>query len=227
MRVGSRLALLALTLLILGWAGALAYLGLVRVNSDPTSSASGTRSPSQVEPQAGSFRGSRLPESVVGRKAPTIRLRDARGAAVDTRRLGGRPYVVTFLFTDCRDTCPVIAAELRRALELLGPRGRAAAVVAVTAKPETDTPVRVRRWLAHRGMPANFRFALGPRRSLERVWRSYYAAPQGTERQPHSSSIWLIDAEGRIRTKFSAGVPVPPRDIAHDLGLLIHEAKRG
>jgi hypothetical protein len=35
----------------------------------------------------------------------------------------------------------------------------------------------------------------------------------------------MVDAEGRIRTKFSAGVPVPPADIAHDFEVLLDEAQ--
>lgn len=218
-----RSLLLGFSAVLVVWAGALVYLGLQREGSPSVRPAGSTV---QASPPRNGFRGSRLPQSLVGRKAPDIRLTDAGGSPVDTRRLRGRPYVVTFLFTDCEDTCPMIAAELRRALELLGPRARDAAVVAVSAKPETDTPASVRRWLAERRMPDNFHYGLGERRRLERVWESYYAAPQGAERQPHSSSMWLIDAEGRIRTKFSAGVPVPPPDIAHDLGLLIDEASR-
>ena len=218
-----RSLLVGFSAVLVAWAGALVYLSLQREGSPSVRPAGSTV---QSSPPRDSFRGSRLPESLVGRRAPAFRLADARGRAVDTRRLQGRPYVVTFLYTDCEDTCPMIAAELRRALELLGPRSRDAAVVAVSAKPETDTPASVRRWLAERRMPDNFHYGLGDRRRLERVWKSYYAAPQGNERQPHSSSIWLIDAEGRIRTKFSAGVPVPPGDIAHDLGILIDEASR-
>jgi hypothetical protein len=40
----------------------------------------------------------------------------------------------------------------------------------------------------------------------------------------HTASIWLIDSHGRLRTKFSGGVPVGPRDSAHDLRLLLREA---
>ena len=222
--MGRRRALLAgLSAVLLVWAGALVYLSLERASPSSVRPAGAAV---QASPPRNSFRGSRLPESLLGRRAPAFRLSDARGGAVDTRRLRGRPYVVTFLFTDCEDTCPMIAAELRRAVELLGKRSGDAEVVAVSAKPETDTPAGVRRWLTDRRMPDNFQFGLGTRSRLERVWESYYAAPQGNERQPHSSSIWLIDAEGRIRTKFSAAVPVPPRDIAHDLGLLLDEASR-
>lgn len=215
--------LVGLTTLLIAWAGALAYVALERSGGE---TASTRNQVAQSEQNTGPFRGSKLPDEIVGRPAPDFRLADARGGSVDTRGLLGRPYALTFLYTDCKDTCPLIAAELRQALKLLGPRSRDVTVVAVTAKPETDTPAKVRAWLRRKRMPANFRYALGSRREVKPVWKSYFAAPQGDEKEPHSSSIWLVDARGRWRTKFSAAFPVPPADIAHDLGILLDEAKR-
>jgi protein SCO1/2 len=91
----------------LGLLALLAALALVlmilRAGSDgdePTASGfSGREAPS---------RGNRLPDGVRDRQAPHFRLSDARGGVLDTRRLRGSPYVVTFLFTDCPDVCPLI-----------------------------------------------------------------------------------------------------------------------
>jgi protein SCO1/2 len=215
---GRRLMVAIVTALLAAWAAALVVVSL---QAGPESERR-VSAPSAAKPEP--FRGNRLPPGIARTPAPEFRLTDARGGEISTRELRGRPYAVTFLFTDCTDTCPVIAAELRRALELLGSRSPRVAVVAVSAKPKTDTSSKVRRWLRARRMPANFRYAIGSRRELKPVWKSYYAAPQGGAAEPHSSSIWLIDATGRIRTKFSAATPVPPGHIAHDLGVLVREA---
>ena len=53
------------------------------------------------------FRGGALPAGVYGRKAPRFKLTDARGGRVSTRDLRGRPYVVTVLYVDCKDVCPL------------------------------------------------------------------------------------------------------------------------
>ena len=70
-----------------------------------------------------------------------------------------------------------------------------------------------------------FHYLIGSAEELRPVWDGYFAAPQapGVEESLHTASIWLIDASGRWRTKFSGGVPVPPADIAHDLGVLLDE----
>ncbi len=218
--------LVGFTALLIAWAGALAYVALQRFNGPKASTSDQV---GQSEPNAGPFRGSKLPDAVVGRPAPHFRLSDARGQTVDTRRLAGRPYLVTFLYTNCPpgDTCPTIAAELRQALERLGPRARDLTVLAVSVEPEGDTPAAARRWLRRYRLPDNFRFLVGSEQQLEPVWDSYYAAKQDPddEASRHTSNMWLVDARGRWRTKFSAGVPVPPADIAHDLGVLLDEAE--
>jgi protein SCO1 len=183
------------------------------------------RSAAATARAAGGFRGNQLPPEIVGSEAPRFRLRDARGGYVDTRALRGRPYIVTFLYTNCPDVCPIIGQELRVALEQLGRNAGSVAAVAVSVDPRGDTPEAVRTWLDRQRLPTNFHYAIGSESELKPVWKSYYAAPQirGDPESAHSTSIWLIDARGRIRTKYSGGAPVAPADVAHDLRLLLAE----
>ncbi len=173
----------------------------------------------------GPFKAGYLPDGVRGRKAFKFELADARGGTIATDDLVGRPYALTFLFTDCPDVCPAIAAELRRALELLGPRADDPAALAVSVDPAGDTPAAVRAFLDRHRLPENFHYLIGRERQLQPVWDAYYAAPQipGRPESTHTASIWLIDHRGRIRAKFSAGAPIPPEDIAHDLRILLDE----
>jgi protein SCO1 len=181
-----------------------------------------------VAGQQGPFRGGSLPEGLNGEPAPGFRLADARGGGLDSRALRGRPYVLTFLYTDCQDVCPLIGGGVGEALRLVGAPTSRVAAVAVSVDPEHDTRPAVRAWLRRLRLPRNFHYLVGTRQELEPVWRAYFAAPQplGVTESRHTASIWLIDARGRLRTKFSGGVPVPPRDIAHDLRLLLREAAR-
>ena len=182
--------------------------------------------PAVIAPSArGPFKGGRLPDGVRGARALEFELADARGGTSGTADVAGRPYVVTFLYTDCPDVCPLIGAELRRALRQLGPRASDVAVLAVSVDPERDTPGAVRQWLTRHRLPDNFHYLIGREAELKPVWDAYYAARQipGRAESAHTASIWLIDRRGRIRTKFSGGMPVPPEDIAHDLRLLLRD----
>jgi len=211
--------LVALLAVCVAATAALAYLALAQAGDEPLAI---------VEEQSTPFRGGQLPAELAGAPAPSFRHADAHGGEIGTADLAGRPFVVTFLYTTCPDVCPLIAQELREALELLGPRGDEVEVLAVSVDPENDTPEAVRAWLASNELSPNFHYLVGTEAELEPTWDAYFAAPQpaGEPGSAHTASIWLVDSDGRLRTKFSAGVPVPPADIAHDLGLLLDDVKR-
>jgi protein SCO1/2 len=167
-------------------------------------------------PAAPGLRAEQLPGDLDGRPAPAFRLRDG-GGVVDTRALRGRPYAVTFLYTRCPDVCPAIADDLREAL-----RGTNAAAVAVSVDPGGDTPRAVRAFAPTHRLPAAFHYAIGDRAALAPVWSAYFASPQ-TGRSSvgaHTAAVWLVDARGRLRAKYSGASPIDPADLAHDLRAL-------
>jgi protein SCO1/2 len=167
------------------------------------------------------------PPGLAGRPAPRIRLADARGGAFDTRTLAGRPYLVTFLYTNCPDVCPLIGDEVRQALADLGPAARRVAAVAVSVDPRGDTPAAVRTWLARHREPPQFHYLVGATAQLAPVWHAWYAAPQiaGDPQSAHTAIVWLVGADGRLAAKVSAGVAFDPRGLAHDLRALLPPAR--
>lgn len=167
-----------------------------------------------------------LPEGLAGRAAPAIRLTDARsGSAFDVADLRGKPYLVTFLFVNCPDVCPLIGQELRQTLEQLGPQADDVAVVAVSVDPRHDTAEAVKTWLRRQRQPEQFHYLIGSEAELEPVWRGFYAAPQqpGNPDSAHTAVVWLIDAEGRLQGKVGAGQSFDPADLAQDVRTLLAE----
>src|SRR5215207_2257126 len=152
------------------------------------------------------------PAGLAGRPAPRIRLTDARGGTFDTRSLAGKPYLVTFLFVNCPDVCPLIGARLRDTLDQLGADARRVAVVAVSVDPRGDTPEAVRTWLDRQRQPAEFRYLIGRESQLAPVWRAWFAAPPipGDPDSAHTAVVWLVDAKGRLAAKVSAGRAFDP-----------------
>ena len=215
----SRKPLVALLVLALGVTGVLAYAAAQTGNE---------ADPPMRQRNPGPFRGNILPEEIKGTPAPSFRLTEARGGSYGTADAAGQPYVITFLYTSCPDVCPLIGQELRQTLRLLGPRSGDVSIMAVSVDPKGDTAEAARAWLRRHRLPANFHYLIGNQRELRPVWDAYFAAPQipGRADSTHSASIWLIDAEGRIATKFSGGFPVDPSDIAHDLRLLLRRRDR-
>jgi protein SCO1/2 len=145
-------------------------------------------------------------------------LRDERGRVVRLRDLRGRPAVVTFLYTTCRDTCPLTTQQIRAALDDLG---RDVPVIAVSVDPAQDTPRRARAFNVKQQMAGRMRWVLGTSAQLQRIWRAYGVAPQ-TADADHSASTVVLDARGRQRVGFATSV-LTPEALAHDIGTLERE----
>ena len=189
--------------------------------------AAGARDSGGAARAAPGLRANILPADLDGSGAPRIRLRDARGGIVDSARLSGRPYLVTFVYTRCRDVCPIIGQEIADALRQLGPRARRVGALAVSVDPRGDSPAAARRWLAQRGLSREADYLLGTARTLAPVWRDWYVVPRDAtlaDPRAHDASVWLVDARGRLRGRWSGGEAIAPADIAHDLGVLLDEA---
>lgn len=158
------------------------------------------------------FEGALMPPGV---RAPELRLRDQDGEVVRMSELRGEPVVVTFLYSNCEDTCPAQAQQIKGALNELGEDVPA---LAISVDPAGDTPESARAFLAKQRMTGRMRFVLGSRAELERVWGGYAIQPQVDDLE-HSARIVLVDRRGLQRVGYPLGQVTPER-LAHDLRLL-------
>jgi protein SCO1/2 len=158
------------------------------------------------------FAGSVVPPGV---RTPDLALRDQDGRLVDLRRLRGRPWVVTFLYSRCDESCPPQAQQIKGALDDLG---HDVPVIGISVKPEEDTPASAREFLQEVRMTGRMSFLLGSRPELRRAWKGFAIQPQ-TRSVEHQSRIALIDRDGYQRVGFTLDQATPER-IAHDLRLL-------
>ena len=149
-----------------------------------------------------------------------FRLHDQDGTPVSLRQFRGRVVILTFMYTTCRDTCPLTATQIRGALDDLS---HPVPALAVSVDPVNDTPERARQFLFRRGLGRDrMRFLLGTRAQLQPIWRSYGVQPQGTAFD-HTAYVVLIDRRGRQRVGFPVQQLVP-EDLAHDIRRLQAEA---
>jgi len=142
-----------------------------------------------------------------------FRLRDQDGKTVSLRALRGRVVVLTFMYTTCRDTCPLTATQIRGALDDLEQPPPA---LAVSVDPVNDTPERAREFLFKRSLGHDrMRFLLGTRAQLQPIWKAYGIQPQG-KKFDHSTYVLLIDRHGRQRIGFPVQ-QLTPEGLAHDV----------
>jgi protein SCO1/2 len=165
---------------------------------------------------ADAFDGSLLPSGV---RAPAFNLRDQDGRTVNMAEFRGRPLIVTFLYSHCKDTCPVEARLINQAVQELG--SPSATVLAFSVDPAHDTPASVQAFLRKERITAPFRWVLGTKAQLQPIWKGYAVTPQTAEAE-HMARIVLIDKQGMQRVGYPFDQTTPGR-IAHDMRLLARE----
>ncbi|MBA2763061.1 MAG: SCO family protein [Thermoleophilaceae bacterium] len=158
------------------------------------------------------FEGATLPPDY---RAPDFRLRDQDGEPISIRALRGRPVAVTFLYTECDDTCPVQAQQIKGALDQLG---HDVPVLAISVDPANDTAALARKFNNEVRMTGRMDWVLGSEAELRPIWDGFAIQPQ-LEDADHQARIVLVDADGFQRIGFPLDQTTPER-IAHDIARL-------
>jgi protein SCO1/2 len=155
--------------------------------------------------------------------APPIALRNYLGQEVNLSSYRGKAVLVTFLYTNCPDVCPLITSNLRVAQNLMGPKvASKVQIIAVSVDPKGDTKKAVASFLAHHEMTGRMQYLVGSAHELAQVWKAWGVGSERDAGQPqfinHSGLIYGITASGKRTALYSASFK--PADVAHDASLL-------
>ena len=152
---------------------------------------------------------------------PDFTLTDQSGHKVGMADQRGKLVLVTFLYTNCPDVCPLITQNLNQALQMLGSRRDDVRVLAISVDPEGDTPESVDKYAkAHHLLP-EFHYLIGTRDELTEVWKDYDVAAVASDPElvDHSAYTMLVDRSGEGRVIYDAGVKA--KDVVHDVDELL------
>jgi len=155
--------------------------------------------------------------------APPLELHNYLGQPVNIASYRGRAVLVTFLYTNCPDICPLITASLHATLELLGSRGSSRVqIIAVSVDPHGDTSRAVAAFLARHHMTGRMQYLIGSAHELARVWKAWGVGSERDASQPqfvnHTGLVYGITASGKRTTIYAANFI--PAELAHDVPLL-------
>lgn len=166
--------------------------------------------------------------------APDFRLMDQLGKRVALSDFRGQVVVLTFMDSQCQESCPLTASHLRTAYQALGADAAVTFLginVNIQANRVADVMAISRTWRLNE-MPA-WHFLTGSRAELEPVWQAYHVAvytPAGGGELIHTPGVYLIDQRGQLRwyistpfdeTSVSAGIaPLSDLLVQHIRALL-------
>ena len=155
------------------------------------------------------------------RAAPAFTLRGSDGSALTLGRYRGKVVLLGFGYTSCLAVCPVTLATLAAARKALGAQASELQIVYITVDPERDDPARMKKYLA--GFDPTFIGATGSDAQLAAVRTDYGISAQKLDgpdgAYTHSSFVYLIDRDGRMRALMPYGHPAD--DYVHDVRILL------
>jgi protein SCO1/2 len=132
---------------------------------------------------------------------------DQSGRPVTEADYAGRWLLVYFGFTYCPDICPTELGTIAAAVDAMGPAGEAVTPMLITIDPQRDTPAALAEYVG-RFHPRMQGLTGTPEQVAEaaRRFRVFYSRVQRAENtdylMDHSSFIYLVGPDGRVRSLF-------------------------
>jgi protein SCO1/2 len=158
--------------------------------------------------------------------APEFTLTSQDDAQVALADLRGKVVAVTFIYTLCTNTCPVLTPMMSFVQDQLGADfGAKIAFVSITVDPERDTPEVLKEY--GQAFGANFAgwsFLTGPSDVIQDVRRRYgvFAVKSANGDVDHTFLTSVIDRRGILRLQY-LGVRFDPDEFRRDLLSLLQE----
>ena len=166
----------------------------------------------------GPYRGSEPPTRI---ELVDFALRDYSGDVIRSSRLRGKVVLLTFLDSQCTESCPIIASQVGRAFDLLSAAERRRIfAVAISTDPKEDTAASVRSFLRRNRALGALHYVGGgePESKLRRIWKRFLilSSLESGEDTLHSAPV-RIYAGGVWVATLHTGVDLTPANLAHDL----------
>jgi protein SCO1/2 len=212
------------TILLVAATAAVVALALVvlldrpSAHSSTDSAAAAAKAVSENAQASTGFDGALLPRGV---STPDFTLTNQAGRRLSLGQYRGRVVILTFLSSACRETCPLIAQQIRGALDEISAHPtheQPVPVLIVSADPRADTPAAVRRFLGEAALNGRVEYLTGTPAELRAVWRAYDIVPSqlGDPESPHVAAVLLIDRAGQKRDLFQVE-QLTPEGLVHDI----------
>ncbi len=177
-----------------------------------TSGGATTEAGSAGAPSATGFDGALLPANL---RPHEFTLTDQYGRRVSLREARGRVAILAFLYTASGTTAPLIAQQIRGALDELG---RPVPALAVSVDPAVDSGARVRTFLRETSLSGRLEYLTGTPAQLRAVWRAYAVTPAraGPLAYERAAFVLLLDRAGAPRVELPLE-QLTPEALAHDI----------
>jgi len=158
--------------------------------------------------------------------APEFALTSQDGQRIALADLRGKVVAVTFIFTFCSATCPVLTPMMSLVQDRLGPDfGTNVAFVSITIDPDRDTSEVLKLYAQMHGADVpGWSFLTGKASVIQDLTRRYgvFTSKTADGDIEHSFLTSIIDRHGTLRVQY-IGVRFDPDEFRRDLLSLLRE----
>jgi cytochrome oxidase Cu insertion factor (SCO1/SenC/PrrC family) len=185
----------------------------------------GARDPAGFEgPSEDPYKGSEPPARI---ELVDFALRDYNGAVVRSSSLREKVVLLTFLDSQCTESCPVIASQIARAFDLLSAAERRRVfALAISTDPKEDTAASVRTFLRRNRALGKLHYVGGgePESKLRPIWKRFHilSSLESGKDTLHSAPVRIYDGGLWVAT-LHAGVDLTPVNLAHDIRVALEQ----
>jgi len=114
--------------------------------------------------------------------------------------LRGKIVLINFILTNCKDTCPMVTANLARVQSLLGDKvGRSINMISLSVEPERDQPAELKKFADNFDVKPGWYFLTGAPPEIDPLLRRL--AGYTTDPLDHSTVVILGNVETGVWTK--------------------------
>lgn len=167
--------------------------------------------------RTGSFYGATLPPSF---PAVDFALPDQNHRTVRLSAYAGQVVAVTFVYSTCQNTCPIVVQQLSQAI---GELPHPIPAIAISVDPKQDTPANVKSFLVKQQVVDSLHYLVASRARLRPIWKQFGIQPQlivNSSKSDHTIDVLLFDKSGRARVGYQDLTTMDPDAIAADIRAL-------
>lgn len=167
-------------------------------------------------------------------QVPAFQLTGSDLKPFSSASLDGKVWVASFVFTTCKNSCPMLTSQMKRLAESL-PAGDRYALVSFTVDPDKDTPQAMAKYARDLGVEdPRWAFLSGSKPALKSlIQEGFKLSAEPGERMTderghpdilHSSKLVLVDKHGVIRGYYDGLLGASAEAIRRDAQRLAKES---
>jgi len=152
---------------------------------------------------------------------------DHNGQKINSLNMNHDFFLMTFVFTECTDVCPIVVSQIKQAL-VLNSSETTTPVILISVDPQNDNNESVNEFITKWELSSNWSYIYGSHNSLETIWENYFINPislstiedlsnklASKNKIIHTSPVYIFNKNGKAQVVHNS--PIIPKKLLNDI----------